>query len=187
LNSGAQRRPVSEVPSVAYLTLRLEPAQSAPLLPDEPLTFEQPVVPRISVVPFVPIQNAPVSASQTQTPSTQAPTTPRIDWQAEAAKVAQNQMQPAASSTFSPEPKTARKPCEIEPGSFVWNPELKHVGPIYFSKKCIHFIDFGPCAVDLGIFGCAQRDKDPGNGHLFDDVLAGKTPESSVPDANLCD
>lgn len=45
----------------------------------------------------------------------------------------------------------------------------------------------GRCVVGLGFFGCPIGAPPEPNSHLFDDMKAGKTPDSSVPDVHYCD
>jgi hypothetical protein len=41
--------------------------------------------------------------------------------------------------------------------------------------------------ITLGFFSCVFGALPPPEAHLFDDMQAGKTPDSSVPDPKFCD
>lgn len=107
-----------------------------------------------------------------------------VDWYAEASKLAARAAQDEGPSDGFGEPlQKMREPCEPRESSFKWNPEQKKYGLLP-----LPYIVIGEaCVIGLGFFGCALGSPPEPNSHLFDDMRAGRTPESSVPHPNYCD
>lgn len=170
--------------------LRAEPSRQRIVIsiwPDRPPELPEPAQPRSQPSPGLPspttrpgITPDPLADGPAPPP---APGAPAIDWQAEAAAVAADQAaRPAESGAFSPAPTTVRKPCKPPDSSFEWNPEQPRAGLLPWP-----YVRIGEsCIVALGFFSCTFGGPGP-NTHLFDDMQAGKTQDSSVPDPNYCD
>ena len=109
---------------------------------------------------------------------------PRVDWYAEAARLAaQGAGEPGAPATFGKPLQTTREPCKPRDSSFDWNPEVPKAGLLPLP----YVIIADRCMVTVGFFSCVFGPLPPPNKHLFDDMQAGRTPDSSVPDPNVCD
>jgi hypothetical protein len=137
--------------------------------------------------PRKPLQVAPVApTSITPSPeSTTAPSEsirPNIDWRAEAAAVAGRHAIPPPPAEFSPPPKVMRKACEKKKSSWEWNPQPKKA-----ALAPLPYVVLGRCVIGLGFFGCSPGKPPEANSHLLDDMRAGKTEASSVPDPDTCD
>lgn len=108
----------------------------------------------------------------------------RIDWYAEAARLAaQGAGEPKAPATLGKPLQKMREPCKPRESSFEWSPEEAKAGLFP-----LPYVIIGErCLVTVGFFSCVLGELPPPNKHLFDDMQAGRTPDSSVPDPNVCD
>lgn len=107
---------------------------------------------------------------------------PGIDWRAEAAAVAKLHATPTPPPEFAPPPKPLRKACEKKKSSWEWNEHPKKAG-----LAPLPYVVLGRCVVGLGFFACSPQKPPEANSHLLDDMRAGKTEPSSVPDPDICD
>jgi hypothetical protein len=135
-------------------------------------------------VPPPPVSTAPSTAISVPDESTAPGESPQpnIDWRAEAAAVAKRHAAPTAPPEFAPPPKPLRKPCEKKKSSWEWNEQPKKAG-----LAPLPYVVLGRCVVGLGFFGCSPQRPPEANSHLLDDMRAGKTEPSSVPDPDICD
>jgi hypothetical protein len=160
---------------------RPEPAQQLegmwihlPPLPRPPVPEE---TPQVDIIP-PPDRNSPRDDSTPPMPSTaitlppapesSAPSAsagPRVDWFGEAAKLASG-FGEKSSPAFGTPVEKMREPCKPPKRSFKWKSEQKSTGS---------------AGLTLG-----WEEPDPDK-HFFDDMKKGRTPESSVPDPNICD
>lgn len=109
---------------------------------------------------------------------------PRVDWYAEAARLAaQGAGEPEPPATFGKPLQKMREACEPRKSSFEWNAEVPKAGLLPLP----YVIIADRCMVTVGFFSCVLGALPPPNKHLFDDMQAGRTPGSSVPDPNVCD
>jgi hypothetical protein len=125
-----------------------------------------------------PIADAPAVGPATGTP------TPRTDWYGEADKQAALAAEEAdRPATFGRPLQAMREPCKPRDSSFDWSPEEKKAGLLPLP----YIIVAERCLITLGFFSCVLGPLPGPNSDLFDDMVAGKTPDSSVPDPNFCD
>ena len=95
---------------------------------------------------------------------------------------------PTAPPEFAPPPKPLRKACEKKQSTWEWNKEPKRAGVTRLSNGIpLPYVAVGRCVVGLGFFGCSPQKPPEANSHLLDDMRAGKTEPSSVPDPDICD
>lgn len=170
---GSRPEPLAREPEGVWITLT---SLLPPPLPDSSLPpvpeRERPVAPAPAAPPRPASTAITLPAQESApdqpaiTPSDRAPA-PAVDWMAEssklAARFAEEQDRP---KTFSPPPAVMRQPCKPRDSSFEWKSDQK---------------SSGSGALTLG------WEPPPPNKHLFDDMKAGKTPRSSVPDPETCD
>lgn len=139
--------------------------------------------------PPVPRPSLPRTAIVLQ-PSVETPANPStretapVDWYGEAGKLAARAAEDTAPSDGFGEPlQKMRETCEPRDSSFDWNPEEKKYGLLP-----LPYVMLGQrCVIGLGFFGCTLSALPEPNKHLFDDMEAGRTPDSSVPHPNYCD
>jgi hypothetical protein len=112
------------------------------------------------------------------------PSLPRVDWHAEAARLAaRGAGEPEAPPTIGKPLQKMREPCEPRESSFEWNAEEPKAGLLPLP----YVIIAERCMISVGFFSCILGPLPPPDKHLFDDMQAGRTPDSSVPDPNTCD
>ena len=140
--------------------------------------------PAPATIPPPPVSTAPSTAITVPDDSAAPGESPGagIDWRAEAAAVAKLHATPAAPPEFAPPPKPLRKPCEKKKSSWEWNRQPKKGG-----LTPLPYVVLGRCVVGLGFFACSPQKPPEANSHLLDDMRAGKTEPSSVPDPDICD
>lgn len=179
------------------------------LLPlPEPEFPEQDVVePAVSEAP-TPVTSVRPSTAITLAPSPQAPpasddgaqgntgsdldSRPWTDWDLEAEKLAARRQWGEEPEGFSGPLKALREPCKPHQSSmFPKKKEVEDAPPSWqdAAKPPPGSVMMGGTRVGVvplvGIpIGGAKPEP---NKHLFDDMMAGKTPRSSVPDPNVCD
>jgi hypothetical protein len=148
---------------------------------DAPAAAPAPPRPRTAIT----LAPAPEAAGATSLES-RSPT----DWELEAQKLA-GTFGPDDPETFSPLPQTTREACKPHQSS-MWpkKPEKEDAPPSWqdnFKPPPGSVILAGRRVgvVQIGI-PIGGQEPEP-NSHLFDDMMAGKTPRSSVPDPNACD
>jgi hypothetical protein len=142
--------------------------------------------------PQAPVESAelpsPVITLPTEAAPSSAPPGPAIDWHAEGVAAAARQAAPGGSTTFSAPPKTVHKACEKKKSSWEWNKQPQKAGVTKLSNGLpLPYVAVGRCVIGLGFFGCALQKPPEANSHLLDDMHAGKTSPSSVPDPDTCD
>lgn len=148
--------------------------------------------PRTAITLPPPVDTGPVPQDDSSTtPADPAPAGP-IDWYGQARELAKDYTgdEPA---TFSPPPKVMRackpressfwgKPAEPKEETPQWDRATRPPpGSVMMGGTRVGVIPLVGISIPLG--GPKQEpDK-----HLFDDMMAGKTPESSVPSPHVCD
>lgn len=177
------------------------------LLPlPEPEFPEQEVAPVISVPPArvaterpsTAITLAPAPPAQpSSSEGVQGTTAPGIDsrpwtdWDLEAEKLAARREREMESEGFSGPLQTVREACKPHQSS-MW-PKKKEVGDAPPSWQDAAKPPPGSVMMGgtrVGVVGVGipiGGEKPEPNKHLFDDMMAGRTPRSSVPDPNVCD
>ncbi|MET0280442.1 MAG: hypothetical protein ABW278_04875 [Steroidobacteraceae bacterium] len=138
----------------------------------------RPVRVRVSGAPGTALAPAPIPAPAGET------TAPglAVDWHQQSLQITSRPVtEPRGSGTFSA-PVAVPVPCVARSSSFEWNPQEKRAGLLP-----LPYVVLGRCVVGLGFFGCSLGKPSEPNSHLFDDLQAGRTPESSVPDVRICD
>jgi hypothetical protein len=167
------------------LASRLDPSRPAPARQLEGMWIHLPSlspppapdpVPPVDVVPPLE-QTLPRNVTTPPMPSTtitlppapdspapSAAAGPRVDWFAEAGKLSSRF--PDGPPTFGPPVEKMREPCKPQKRSFKWKSQQKSTGS---------------ASLTLG-----WEEPDPDK-HFFDDMKKGRTPDSSVPDPNVCD
>lgn len=156
----------------------LDPVEPSAAAPPRPVT--KPEVEPPPVEPDTPAEPAGVQPAQ---PAGEAPA-PRVDWYAQAARLAaQGAGEPRAPATIGKPLQKMREPCEPRDSSFDWNAEAPKAGLLPLP----YVIIADRCMITVGFFSCVLGPLPPPNKHLFDDMQAGRTPDSSVPDPNVCD
>jgi hypothetical protein len=180
-----KRFPPRELPpsrQLVSMRIHLPPvpeALAAPAVAPSAPVRQQEIVPP----PVAPLNLAEPAEVPPELPSAEA-SPPRIDWHAEAARLAAaGAGEPRAPATFGKPPQKMREPCEPRASSFEWNAE----GPKAGLLPLPYVIIADRCLVTVGFFSCVLGALPPPNKHLFDDMQAGRTPDSSVPDPNVCD
>jgi hypothetical protein len=188
--------PPSRQPVSMWIHLPVPQPPEVPV-PREEMPAVTQATARISRQPATAITLPPVADSPAPSTSEDAP--PAVDWYAEAARV---RGQREAEEEFrnkvigAPVAKM-REPCEVQESSmFPWTKEeiMKKENP----DPPAHWSSMtGPPAgsvkiggVRVGIIGggvSIPLGKPEPNKHLFDDMMEGKSPPSSVPDPNVCD
>jgi hypothetical protein len=175
-----------------HLTPPSLPESEAPVDParaDAP--SEVPAAPRprtaitLAPAPTVAPDSAPEAAVATS-PESRPPT----DWELEAQKRA-GPFGPDDPETFSPPPETTREACKPHQSS-MWpkKPEQVDAPPSWqdnFKPPPGSVVLGGRRVGVVGIGIPIGGQKPEPNSHLFDDMMAGKTPRSSVPDPHVCD
>lgn len=169
--------------------LRAPPLEEPQVQPPPPreVALVQPR-PRTAITLPPPAESATTPPDDTSTsPVEPAPRGP-VDWYDQRKKVAEDYT--GEPETFSPPPKVMRK-CEPRVTSF-WGkpPEPKEEAPQWDrgTRPPPGSVMMGGTRV--GIIGLGipiGGPKPEPNKHLFDDMMAGKTPESSVPSPHICD
>ncbi|MGC4029476.1 MAG: hypothetical protein QM696_11420 [Steroidobacteraceae bacterium] len=179
---GSRMRSRDQKPAIAYVGLWVTPRPEP-----TPATTGQPASPKLRPIPASPAVAPPMDDGTTAPAPAPIPvpesTPPAVDWNSEATSAARRHAgRRDISPTFSPEPKTQRKPCAPPKSRFEWHREEPRVG---FAP--LPYVRLGKrCIVGLG-FGCILGPLPEANGHLLDDIAEGKTQDSSVPDPELCD
>lgn len=129
---------------------------------------------------------SPAEAGVATSPESRLPT----DWELKAQKLA-GTYGPDDPETFSPPPETTREACKPHQSSMwpkkpekviappSWRDNFKPPpGSVMLGGRRVGVVGMG---IPIG------GPKPEPNSHLFDDMMAGKTPRSSVPDPNVCD
>lgn len=124
-----------------------------------PATRPRPVLPPATAITLSPSPSDPLPEAQGS-----------VDWNAVAATSAARFAEEAerAAATFSPPPRTLREPCKPREQSF----KFKEDQPP------------GKGGIAMITPGWEEPEADK---HFFDDMLAGKSVKSSVPDAHTCE
>lgn len=115
---------------------------------------------------------------------------PPTDWELQAQKRA-GTFGPDDPETFSPPPETTREACKPHQSS-MWpkKPEQEDAPPSWqdnFKPPPGSVMLGGRRVGVVGIGIPIGGPKPEPNSHLFDDMMAGKSPRSSVPDPHVCD
>jgi hypothetical protein len=184
-----------EAPAPEYFIQWIPLAESvspSPMLTDTPrnTVSRQPTNMRsipLVTQPLIESMEIPAAVPEPAPPA-QTSAEPKVNWTQEgalAARRAAERLENDRQKTFSPLPKTAKRPCEPKESSMEWNGEqdrrVTWVGPIpvfRVGKRCI---------VTLGAFACALGEQAEANSHLLDDMRKPDRPRSSVPDPHVCD
>lgn len=108
-----------------------------------------------------------------------------IDWYGEAARLAARLADaPEPPERIGPPLPKLRQPCRPRESSFKWSPQEEKYGLvplpyIIIADRCI--------VTAIGMFSCVLGAPPPPEAGLFDDMRAGRTPHSPVPDPHSCD
>lgn len=197
---GPRRADTSTARALEGTWIHLLPLTAPP--PPEPAQEQrvtQPVPRPVDARPTTAITLAPApavpSASDDNPPATSdagAEPRPWTDWQLEAEKFAARREREMAAEGFSGPLQALREPCKPYQSSMF--PEKKP--PEDPPRSWQDGAKPPPGSVMMGgtrvgvvpIFGAPiGGPREEPNKHLFDDMMAGRTPRSSVPDPNTCD
>jgi hypothetical protein len=197
LEESAPDRPLPAARRLMSLWIHLPLPEGLPAVEDAGAGASQPV----DVSPEeAPVRAPPARASTITLPTAStAPSTPAapvappdtpVDWFSQAGTLAARAAEAAETEpSFSAPADKMREPCKPRKSSFEWKdkppkpePQINPLLPPTDSVK-LGGARVGVVGIGIKLFG----PKDEPNKHLFDDMKAGKTPYSSVPDPNYCD
>lgn len=209
LDDGMTSRPVRHEPPVRTLAITLLPLV-APIRPGrtEPVETPQPGAPKTVPSPAAPAAAITLPAAE-DSPSMELVTPREIDWYAQAAATAARHAEQADNpATFSGPVQKMREPCKPRKSSF-WAPlqaepgaepprwedmNAAPPGSTMIGSTRVGVVQFGAIVNTIArltdserIDGLVRENRSEPNSHLFDDMKAGTTPDSSVPDPNHCD
>ncbi len=115
---------------------------------------------------------------------------PWTDWDLEAEKLAARREREAESEGFSGPLQALREPCKpYQSSMFPGRQEEEPPPPTWqdATRPPPGSVMMGGTRVGVvPVFGIPIGKEEPDK-HLFDDMMAGRTPRSSVPDPNVCD
>lgn len=147
-----------------------------------------------TAITLAPAPQAPPAPGEGAPGSTQPgiESRPWTDWDLEAEKLAARRKWETESEGFSGPLQAMREACEPRQSSmFPKKKEVEDAPPTWqdAAKPPPGSVMMGGTRVGVvPIFGVPLGGaKEEPNKHLFDDMMAGKTPRSSVPDPNVCD
>ena len=165
--------PLADLPAdveVALSTERSDEASAGAARPD--------ARPASPVAP-VPPEAADPDAGTTGTGDTGSG--PRVDWHAQAAALVARAGSEVPRTSVGPPRERARQPCTPRKRSFEFSPEEEDYGLLP-----LPYVRAGNCVFGLGYFTCSFGGDRP-NAGMFDDMQQGLTPDSSVPNPEVCD
>lgn len=171
-----------------------EPVEQAVEIADSPPPARVAVVRPSTAITLAPAPEAPPAAGDDARSSTQSGTgsRPWTDWDLEAEKLAARREREMLSEGFSGPLQALREACKPHQSSmFPKKKEVEDAPPTWqdAAKPPPGSVMMGGTRVGVvPVFGIPIGGaKEEPNKHLFDDMMAGKTPRSSVPDPNVCD
>ncbi|HWL63032.1 MAG TPA: hypothetical protein VNQ32_09555 [Steroidobacteraceae bacterium] len=146
-----------------------------------------------TAISLAPAPEAPPASDDGAQGSTQPgiDSRPWTDWDLEAEKLAARRQWQDEPEGFSGPLQALREPCKPHQSSmFPKKKEVEDAPPTWqdAARPPPGSVMMGGTRV--GVVGAGiplGRSKPEPNKHLFDDMMAGKTPRSSVPDPNVCD
>jgi hypothetical protein len=196
LEDGDMQRPLPAARALTGMWIHLPPPSLGETeVPPDPARADVPAEVPAAPHPRTAITLTPVPAvAPESSPEARVATNPEsrppTDWELEARKRA-GTFGSDDPETFSPPPETTREACKPHQSS-MWpkKPEQEDAPPSWqdnFKPPPGSVMLGGRRVGVVGIGIPIGGPKPEPNSHLFDDMMAGKSPRSSVPDPHVCD